>query len=222
MRKLFVCLANSRKYSGRCIAGIELCRRPDGRLQIKETASLTPQWIRPISEGEFGELSSDWVRHIRLGDLIEVETTEKPSNHVYQCENVHFDAQSLKVVEHLELTNDRLHRLSTKENCFLFGNRGCSISVENINSVHGSLQFIHVNDAALRWRDEPKARPQERINFQYNNVEYDLPLTDIEFVEKYMNDNCILEKANEVFLTVSLSLPKDGKLYKLAAGVFWN
>ena len=27
-------------------------------------------------------------------------------------------------------------------------------------------------------------RPQERLVFQYNNVGYDLPLTDIEFVEK--------------------------------------
>lgn len=222
MRKLFVCLANSRKYSGRCIAGIELCRRPDGLLKMVETPDHTPQWIRPVSQSEFGELSSDWVRHIRLGDLIEIDTAQKPMNHGYQAENVHFDANSLKIVEHLDLTNDRLQRLSLEDNKPLFCNHNNSVSIQNIDMVSRSLQFIKVKKATLRWREESGMRPQERLVFRYNDSEYDLPLTDIEFVEKYMNDNTILVKANEVYLTVSLSLPHDGRLYKLAAGVFWQ
>jgi hypothetical protein len=220
MRKLFVCLANSRKYSGRCIAGVELCRRPDGFLKMVETPEHHPSWIRPVSQSEFGELSSDWVRHIRLGDLIEVDVENKPITHGYQCENVYFDAKSLQIVEHLDLTHDRLSRLSVRENSLLFGCRGGSVPVDNLADVDNSLQFIKVEKATLRWRDEPGMRPQERLVFQYNNVGYDLPLTDIEFVEKYLKDNTILEKAKDVFLTVSLSLPHDGRLYKLAAGVF--
>jgi hypothetical protein len=220
MRKLFVCLANSRKYSGRCIAGVELCRRPDGFLKMVETPEHHPSWIRPVSQSEFGELSSDWVRHIRLGDLIEVEVENKPLTHGYQCENVYFDAKSLQIVEHLDLTHDRLSRLSVRDNKFLFGSRGGSVSTESIDNVENSLQFIKVENATLRWRDEIGMRPQERLVFLYNDYEYDLPLTDIEFVEKYLKDNTILEKAKEVFLTVSLSLPHDGRLYKLAAGVF--
>lgn len=45
-------------------------------------------------------------------------------------------------------------------------------------------------------------------------------MTDIEFFEKYLSDNHVLEKAKEVYLTVSLSQPYEGKIYKLAAGVF--
>jgi hypothetical protein len=220
MRKLFVCLANSRKYSGRCIAGVELCRRPDGFLKMVETPAHHPSWIRPVSQSEFGELSADCVRHIRLGDLIEVDVENKPITHGYQCENVYFDAKSLQIIEHLDLTHDRLKRLSVQENSLLFGCRGGSVPVDNIVDVENSLQFIKVEKATLRWRDEPGMRPQERLVFQYNNVGYDLPLTDIEFVEKYLKNNTILEKANDVFLTVSLSLPHDGRLYKLAAGVF--
>jgi hypothetical protein len=220
MRKLFVCLANSRKYSGRCIAGVELCRHPEGFLKMVETPEHHPQWIRPVSQSEFGELSSDWVRHIRLGDLIEVEVKNKAITHGYQCENVYFDSNSLQIVEHLDLTHDRLSRLSVRNNKFLFGSRGGSVPTESIENVENSLQFIKVEHATLRWRDERGMRPQERLVFHYNDYEYDLPLTDIEFVEKYLKDNAILEKANEVFLTVSLSLPHDGRLYKLAAGVF--
>jgi hypothetical protein len=220
MRKLFVCLANSRKYSGRCIAGVELSRHPDGFLKMVETPAHQPSWIRPVSQSEFGELSADWVRHIRLGDLIEVDVENKPITHGYQCENVYFDAKSLQIIEHLDLTHDRLKRLSIQENSLLFGGRGGSVPVDNLADVDNSLQFIKVEKAALRWRDEPGMRPQERLVFLYNDYEYDLPLTDIEFVEKYLKDDTILEKANDVFLTVSLSLPHDGRLYKLAAGVF--
>jgi hypothetical protein len=220
MRKLFVCLANSRKYSGRCIAGVELYRRHDGFLKMVETPEHYPLWIRPVSRSEFGELSSDWVRHIRLGDLIEVDVENKPITYGYQCENVYFDSKSLQIVEHLDLTHDRLSRLSVRDSKLLFGSRGGSLLIENVGIVENSLQFIKVENATLRWRDEPGMRPQERLVFRYNENEYDLPLTDIEFVEKFIKDNSILEKASAVFLTVSLSLPHEGRLYKLAAGVF--
>ena len=68
MRKLFICLANSRKYSGRCIAGVELYHGADGRLRMVETEQHHPQWIRPISQSEFGALNASDVRHIKLGD----------------------------------------------------------------------------------------------------------------------------------------------------------
>lgn len=220
MRKLFVCLANSRKYSGRCIAGVELCRHPDGFLRMVETPEHHPLWIRPVSQTEFGELSADWVRHIRLGDLIEVDVENKPITYGYQCENVYFDSKSLQFVEHLDMTYDRLSRLSIRNSKLLFGSLGGSVPTESIENVENSLQFIKVERATLRWRDERGMRPQERLVFRYNDIEYDLPLTDIEFVEKYLKDNDILEKSKDVFLTVSLSLPHDGKLYKLAAGVF--
>ena len=221
MRKLFVCLANSRKYSGRCIAGIELCYRSDGRLHIVENAQHQPQWIRPISQSDFGELASHWVRHIKLGDLVELEVTEGGClQNSYQSENVYFEKDSLKVVEKLQLTGERLEKLAIRQPTPLFGCRNRAIPIERTSGLYESLTFVKVQKPCLRWRDEIGQRPQERLNFIYNDSEYDLALTDIEFVEKYMADNDVLQKANETYLTVSLSMPYDRKLYKLAAGVF--
>jgi hypothetical protein len=222
MRKLFVCLANSRKYSGRCIAGIELYHGADGRLRMAENAQHQPKWIRPITQSEFGSLDVNDVRHIKLGDLIEVEITEGGILHnSYQTENVCFENDSLRVVEKLPLTRERLQRMAVRLPTPLFGSRGRAISMDNVNGLYSSLTFIKVEKPCFRWRDEVSTRrPQERLSFVYNNWEYDLSLTDIEFIEKHMADEHILQKANEVYLTVSLSMPYDRKLYKLAAGVF--
>lgn len=221
MRKLFVCLANSRKYSGRCIAGIELYYGADGRLRIVENEQHQPKWIRPISQSDFGELLPNCVRHIKLGDLVEVEVTEGGILYnSYQTENVCFENDSLRVVEKLPLTRERLQKLAVRLPTPLFGSHGRAISMDNINGLYSSLTFIKIDNPRVRVRDQIGARPQERLSFYYNRTEYDLALTDIEFVEKLMADEHILQKANEVYLTVSLSMPYDRKLYKLAAGVF--
>ena len=222
MRKLFVCLANSRKYSGRCIAGIELVEGSDGHLHIVRNQENNPKWIRPVSQNEFGELYNDWVRHIRLGDLIEIDMTDSKNLHGFQFqrENILFQPDTITVKDHLALHQERLNKLIINDKTPLFGCRRIAIPTETAVSLGRSLQFIRVQKAELHWRDEIGRRPQERLRFTYNDTEYDLPMTDIEFVEKYLIDNDVLQKANEVFLTVSLGLPFGGKMYKLAAGVF--
>ena len=222
MRKLFVCLANSRKYSGRCIAGIELVEGANGHLHVVRNQENNPKWIRPVSQNEFGELYNDWVRHIRLGDLVEIEmaTSTDLYGHQFQSENIPFQPDSIQVKDHLTLHSERLSKLSINDRTPLFGCQRAAVPTEIAVSLGRSLQFIRVHNAQLHWRDELGRRPQERLHFNYNNTDYDLPMTDIEFVEKYLLDNAVLEKANDVYLTVSLGLPYAGKMYKLAAGVF--
>ena len=78
--KRIVCLANSRKMSGRCIAGKELS--PDGR---------PSGWIRPVSDRESEEVS-EYERQYEDGsdprvlDVIDVPVIQaKPKD--YQQEN---------------------------------------------------------------------------------------------------------------------------------------
>jgi hypothetical protein len=222
MKKLFVCLANSRKYSGRCIAGIELVEGSDGHLHIVRNPENNPKWIRPVSQNEFGELYNDWVRHIRLGDLIEIDmaTSINLYGHQFQSENIPFQPDSMAVKAHLTLNPERLSKIAINDKTPLFGCRRTAIPTERAVSLGRSLQCIRVQNAQLHWRDELGRRPQERLRFSYNDTEYDLPMTDIEFLEKYLLDEKILEKANDVYLTVSLGLPFGGKMYKLAAGIF--
>ena len=76
--KTIVCLANSRKLNGRCVAG----REWDGKAFGK--------WIRPVSSSQTGELASE--RYYKDGndpkllDIIEIPLIE-PLPHGYQTEN---------------------------------------------------------------------------------------------------------------------------------------
>jgi len=65
VRKTIVCLANSRKHNGRCIAGVEIVdRRPE-------------DWVRPVSSRAGAEVSEDERRYEdgsdpRVLDMIEI------------------------------------------------------------------------------------------------------------------------------------------------------
>ena len=77
--KQILCLANSRKYGGRCIVGKEI--RPDRTLA----------WVRPVSDTEKGEVMPDDIRYEddslpQLMDVIEVPLSE-PRPLPYQPEN---------------------------------------------------------------------------------------------------------------------------------------
>jgi len=97
MKRYFICLANSKKYSGRCVAGIELLTRQGRgpRYDIKHIGKR-PAWIRPISGDEFGQIDDDLVAHINLLDIVEIESLrDYPEG--YQSENVLFAANSMCV-----------------------------------------------------------------------------------------------------------------------------
>jgi len=81
----FVCLANSFKEGGRCLAGIELDKNnnpiiANGRLK----------WVRPICNTPHGEVPTDLVAHIEVLDIIEIEVTGYPDKEDYQSENALF------------------------------------------------------------------------------------------------------------------------------------
>jgi hypothetical protein len=77
--KRIACLANSRKYSGRCVAGREVLERGFGG------------WVRPVSDRPLGEVSeeerrSETGRDPRVYDVIDVPLLEV-RRHGYQTEN---------------------------------------------------------------------------------------------------------------------------------------
>ncbi len=96
MKKLFICLANSKKYNQRCIAGIELEKstRKGFKYQIVKRNSR-PVWMRPVSGSEHGEIDAEFVDHIKLLDIVEINVTA-PAPQGYQSENVQFDNRPLQ------------------------------------------------------------------------------------------------------------------------------
>jgi hypothetical protein len=74
--KTIVCLANSRKHSGRCVAGIEI---NDGTLG---------DWIRPVSDRVSEEVSLEERRYEDGKDtqLLDIVTIEMKRPHPHDCQ----------------------------------------------------------------------------------------------------------------------------------------
>jgi hypothetical protein len=124
----FVCLANSFKEGGRCLAGIELDAENNPRI-----ANGHPKWIRPICNTPHGEVHTHLVSHINILDIIEVEITNYPETNNYQSENAYFRENSLRVIGNYD--SDELDRLCDNRN-LIFGNRGKAVSEAAFGNLH--------------------------------------------------------------------------------------
>ena len=101
MKTTFICLANSRKYGERCIAGIEVKQKGDFWEIVHRNDR--PKWLRPVTDTEFGGVSPALVGRIVLLNLVEIDLTQSVPKG-YQSENVLFDSQSLHVLGSITAT----------------------------------------------------------------------------------------------------------------------
>lgn len=219
MHKLFVCLANSRKYSGRCIAGIELARGPNGYRVVRD-GSGSPRWIRPVSGEEHGQVTPLLVDQIRLLDLVELDVTQ-PLAQGYQSENCLFDPPSLRAVESLIYTPPLIDSFIPPNLSVLFGNRGKAIPADKIADIDHSLVFIKPETLEVRTEVTQRGKEQIRGHFVFAGHPYDLPITDIEFIGAYSDNSAVLDDYTHYYLTISLGLAYEGWHYKLIAGVVY-
>src|SRR5687767_10046766 len=93
MKTRFVCLANSFKEGGRCLAGIELDNKNNPKIEIGH-----PKWIRPICDTPHGEVPTYLVAHLEILDIVQIDIIGYPDERDYQSENVLFDQNSLNVM----------------------------------------------------------------------------------------------------------------------------
>lgn len=218
--KTIVCLANSRKLSGRCVAGVEIRgQRPVG-------------WIRPVSVRPHREVS-EYERQFQDGsdpavlDVINVPLL-RPDPHLYQSENWVLDPsnywQRERVLEWRELAF-----LAEDAPLWL---EGGSSTYHGVNdridegiaaSIRGSLRLIHVSDLNLKVFDpgadfgNPKRRVQAR--FSHAGTTYHLRVTDPVFERDYLARANGIYAVGEAYLTVSLGEVYDGNVYKLVAAI---
>jgi hypothetical protein len=218
MKRYFVCLANSKKYSGRCVAGIELLPRvgKGKRYQLRHVGER-PAWIRPISGDEFGQIDEGLVANLNLLDIVEIEVIQDfPEG--YQSENVLFDPNSIQVLEIAPVHPDLLDKLVNPLELQVFGNSDNAIPVEDISRLDYSLTLIKPD----QWRCYHKLykeKSQTRIEFTHNGDNYDFPVTDLTFLEEIKSDPYLIEEVDTLYLTISLGLEFRGSHYKLIAGV---
>ena len=219
--KRIVCLANSRKLNGRCIAGREL------------TVDDTPgPWIRPVSDREHQEVS-EYERQYpdgsdpKLLDIVEVPLLQHcPAS--YQRENWLLDPQYYW---------RRLGKYSWQHLTSLAGPAGPlwrngshsyngtndRIALADTASETSSLKLVRVDAIRLHVFapgeafGNSKRRVQAKVRFA--GVAYALWVTDPVIERRYLALDDGFYDLPESCLTVSLGEPFDDYCYKLVAAV---
>lgn len=216
MKSYFVCLANSKKYQERCIAGVELKRaRGEGYDIIYQNSKV--RWIRPVSNNAHGSVAESLVKDMKMLDVYEIEIINRcPQG--YQSENVKFNPQSLKKVAVIDAKSQNLDLLAEKERRTIFLNRGKAVPAEKVHHLDYSLILVKVSNPKIYWHFD-YLRRRLRIKFDYFDVEYDLPITDTQFLALYSKEETFLNIPKSLYLTVSLGINYEEWHYKLAAGV---
>lgn len=210
-----LCLANSRKLGGQCIAGLRL----DGR-----------GWIRPVSNFPDGTLYPSNYRlndgsTPQLLDIIEVGL-EGPRPAQHQSENWLIDGTRWRLVRRPASRQEADMMWShVTQGPALFGN--CEDRVAEGANVSHSLTIVRVQN--LRWRITSYGEKRKtRALFRLRGALYDLAITDNTIEQGLRN----LEEGihpidsapgftpnQEVLLTISLGEPFEGNCYKLIAAI---
>ena len=218
--KRIVCLANSRKLHGRCVAGREWNDNRAGR------------WIRPVSD-RGGQEVSEYERQFEDGsdprvlDIIDVPLLEpQPKDH--QTENWLLDPKFYW---------EKAGRLSPHELPMLadpaaplwidghstYNGRNDNIPLMAAGSVADSLRLIHVDGVRLvvcrpgEAFGNNKRRVQGR--FEHAGRHYALWVTDPVFERTYLAKLDGAYEIGECHLTISLGEPYQGAYYKLIAAI---
>ena len=215
-----ICLANSRKMSGRCLAGIEWKHDKVG------------SWIRPVSDRPNAEISMEDRRYEngvdpQLLDIIDIPMQKRvPHNH--QSENCLINAQFYwtKVGTFDRSSLDKL--VSPVEPLWLNGHsssngRNDQVPEDRLDDIRDSLVLIEVPNVIYNVYapgatfNNPKRRVQCR--FTHCNETYELWVTDPQIEHQYLAMHNGTYKSGSSYLTISLGEPYEGFAYKLVAGV---
>lgn len=218
--KTILCLANSYKMSGRCLAGVE--RQPDGALN----------WIRPVSAREHGEVSEQERmypngRDPQVGDILDVPFL-RPARHGFQTENHLLDPKRHWAFR-AKATPQQIAGCIDRSGRPLWRNDGSSSRGRNdrvrevlASPTEGSLRLIEVGDLEARVALESSSYASTRKvrgAFTYAGRQYLLGVTDPLLRRRLLAEPDASHTIGRAFLCVSLGEPMGGFAYKLIAAV---
>lgn len=218
--KRIVCLANSRKLNGRCIAGRQL---PGGQ---------PAEWIRPVSDREHGEVS-EYERQYEDGsdprvlDIVNVPLLDaQPKG--FQQENWLLDPDHYWVKIGIATWSDLKGLADPVGPLWINGYKTYSglndkVPLSLAESLTSSLRLVHVERLTLfvfkpgEAFGNPKRRVQGR--FLHDGTPYWLWVTDPRYERAYLAKPDGNYELAESFLTISLGEPHDDACYKLIAAI---
>ncbi len=219
--KTIICLANSRKISGRCIAGKEI------------GATGVGGWVRPVSAHEHGELSELDRRYQdgtdpKLLDVISVPMAQ-PSPHGYQVENHQIDPKfywtKVRAATQAEIAASVDNALGP-----LWDNHSSSyngshdrLTEEAAAQFGRSLRLISVTDlqivVGVEGAEFGNGKRRVRGHFSLNGMHHLLSVSDPVVERQYLAGQDGTYNVGVAKLCISLGEPYQGYAYKLIAGV---
>lgn len=216
MEKHFICLANSYKHGGRCIAGIEVVPQSDGSLVIVRHNDGRPRWIRPLSMSVNGEIPNHLAESFKIFSLVKLTDVEACPDKAHS-EDVHCSRMEFCHSE-ITSTQELLDQLIDTKHQAVFYFRGKSIPTTMIDRLDYSLMLIHPENACA-YCDEERENSKYRMKFTYLGSNYDFPITDPIFLEQFKKAPDRYTDLKGIYLVLSLGLEFEGFHYKLVATV---
>ena len=218
MDKHFICLANSYKHGGRCIAGIEVVPQSDGSLTIVRHDDGRPRWIRPVSMSANGEIPNHLAESFKIFSLVKLTEVE-PCPDKAHTEDVHCSRMEICPLE-LTPTTAFLNQFIDTQHQAVFYYRGKAIPTTIIDRLDYSLMLIHP-DNAYAYCDEERENSKYRMKFTYFRSNYDFPITDPVFLEQFKKSPNDYFDLKGVYLVLSLGMEFEGFHFKLVATVIF-
>ena len=217
MDKYFICLANSYKRGGRCVAGVEIVFDANGKIRFAwDLDDDRPQWIRPIATTTYGEIPNYVAEDIKLLSIVKLYNVVPCPNKPH-TENVYYSKLEQCKYD-LSNADSLLNHLINSTHQSIFRNRGRAVSAEMSTGIDYSLMLIHVENACA-YIDENREKSKNRMSFSYYGADYDFPITDSIFLEEFQKEPECYANIPDVYLTISLGLEFEGWHHKLVAGV---
>ena len=216
MDKYFICLANSYKRGGRCIAGVEVVISRDDHWEIVRNSNGSPRWIRPIDQKtEYGEVLEGEARFIPLFCVVKLCGVQ-PCPHESHSEDVNYDY--MMPVGHIRNSREILDLFLDNYHHEIFYTTELVISPQTYANGNYSLMMIHPED--IHFQEDPtKNRARYRLSFSYHGTSYDFSITDPNFYELITKQKNTLTTLTDVYLTLSIGLIYEGRHHKLIAGL---
>lgn len=216
MDKYFICLANSYKRGGRCIAGVEVVSNGNGKWKLVHNDDGNPRWIRPIAQTTYGEIPNYLAENIQMLSVVRLSNVDPcpegaHTENVYYSRIEQFDYDISQLLSSMNQFIDSRHQS-------IFHNRGRAVSAEMLGGINYSLMLIHP-DKASAYRDENREKSKNRMKFTYYGVEYDFPISDPAFLDEFKREPERYADIPNVYLAISLGLEFEGWHHKLVAGV---
>lgn len=218
--KTILCLANSRKTSGRCIAGREV------------VDNVLGAWIRPVSARASGELSEldrryENGEHPQVFDIISIPMLDfKP--HQFQAENHLINDDCYWTLERQVDWGGVHNALDGPAPLWANGDSSYSgqndrVSAANLGHPQGTLRLIKIADLSIHVVVEGaefnNGKRKVRGRFTHGGVPHYLSITDPQIERQYFAGANGNFQIGEAIICVSLGEIYNDYAYKLIASV---